>query len=63
MRCKQTVLSDSAEKKISAKTVEFIKTKAAFCGTGQVRGIRGKGTLKVFNPDKTMQVEVFPCVG
>ena len=24
--------------------------------------ISGKGTLKVFNPDKTMQVEVFPCV-
>ena len=44
-----------------SQTVEFIKTKAAFCGSGQVRGIRGKGTLKVFNPDKTMQVEVFPC--
>ncbi len=44
-----------------SQTVEFVKTKAAFCGSGQVRGIRGKGTLKVFNPDKTMQVEVFPC--
>jgi len=48
--------------KFQGQTVEFIKTKAAFCGSGQVRGIRGKGTLKVFNPDKTMQVEVFPCV-
>ncbi len=48
--------------KFQGQTVEFIKTKAAFCGSGQVRGIRGKGTLKVFNPDKTMQVVVFPCV-
>ena len=43
------------------QTVEFVNTKAAFCGSGAVRGVRGKGTLKVFNPDKTMTVELIPC--
>ena len=56
------VVTFDTRKKYQGQTVEFIKTKAEFCGSGQVRGIRGKGTLKVFNPDKTMQVEVFPCV-
>ena len=56
------VVTYDTRSKYQGQTVEFIKTKAAFCGSGQVRGIRGKGTLKVFNPDKTMQVEVFPCV-
>lgn len=56
------VVTFDTRKTYQSQTVEFVKTKAAFCGSGQVRGIRGKGTLKVFNPDKTMQVEVFPCV-
>ena len=56
------VVTFDTRNKYQGQTVEFIKTKAAFCGSGQIRGIRGKGTLKVFNPDKTMQVEVFPCV-
>ena len=56
------VVTFDTRKTYQSQTVEFIKTKAAFCGSGTVRGIRGKGTLKVFNPDKTMQVEVFPCV-
>ena len=58
---KYVVIFDT-RKTYQSQTVEFVKTKAAFCGSDQVRGIRGKGTLKVFNPDKTMQVEVFPCV-
>ena len=56
------VVTYDTRSKYQGQTVEFIKTKAAFCGSGQVRGIRGKGILKVFNPDKTMGVEVFPCV-
>ena len=56
------VVTYDTRSKYQGQTVEFIKTKAAFCGSGQVRGIKSKGTLKVFNPDRTMQVEVFPCV-
>ena len=56
------VVTSDTRSKYQGQTVEFIKTKAAFCGSGQVRGIKSKGTLKVFNPDRTMQVEVFPCV-
>ena len=56
------VVTFDTRNKYQGQTVEFIKTKAAFCGSAAIRGIRGKGTLKVFNPDKTMQVEVFPCV-
>ena len=56
------VVTYDTRSKYQGQTVEFIKTKAAFCGSGAIRGIRGKGTLKVFNPNKTMQVEVFPCV-
>ena len=56
------VVTYDTRSKYQGQTVEFIKTKAAFCGSGQVRGIRGKGTLKVFNPNRTFQVEVFPCV-
>ena len=55
------VVTYDTRKTYESQTVEFVKTKAAFCGSGAVRGIRGKGTLKVFNPDKTMTVELFPC--
>ena len=55
------VVTYDTRKTYETQTVEFVKTKAAFCGSGAVRGVRGKGTLKVFNPDKTMTVELIPC--
>ena len=55
------VILDTRDTYLSQK-VEFVINKAPLCGSGTVKGVRGKGTLKVFNPNKTMQVEIFPCL-
>ena len=55
------VILDTRDTYLSKK-VELVINKAPSCGLGTVRGVRGKGTLKVFNPNKTMQVEIFPCL-
>lgn len=47
--------------KYEEQSVQFTQKTPAICGTAGRRGVRGSGTLKVFTPPETMQVEVFPC--
>ena len=49
-------------KTYETKKVELVINKAPSCGVGKKMGERGIGTLKVFKPKKTMQVEIFPCL-
>lgn len=43
--------------------VEFDVVSEAQCGGNGVAGVRGAGTLKIFNPPQTMQVVIFPDCG
>ena len=43
--------------------VEFDTLSPAKCGGNGVAGVRGEGTLKIFNPPQTMQVVIFPDCG
>ena len=43
--------------------VEFEVVSPAKCGGNGVMGVRGEGTLKIFNPPQTMQVVIFPDCG
>jgi hypothetical protein len=43
--------------------VEFEVLSPAKCGGNGVVGVRGEGTLKIFNPPQTMQVVIFPDCG
>lgn len=43
--------------------VEFEVLSPAKCGGNGVVGVRGEGTLKIFNPPQTMQVIIFPDCG
>jgi len=43
--------------------VEFEVLSPAQCGGNGVAGVRGEGTLKIFNPPQPMQVVIFPDCG
>jgi len=43
--------------------VDFEVLSPAKCGGNGVMGVRGEGTLKIFNPPQTMQVVIFPDCG
>ena len=43
--------------------VEFEVISPAKCGVNGLAGVRGEGTLKIFNPPQTMQVIIFPDCG
>lgn len=45
------------------RKVEFEVLSPAQCGGNGVAGVRGEGTLKIFNPPQTMEVVIFPDCG
>ena len=59
----QYLVTGDTRDKYQEQKVEFDLISEAVCGGNGVRGVRGKGTLKIKNPPQSMEVIVFPDCG